>query len=96
MTPAWEKEGPVASSSSKTAPEISKDKLKGPQKKQKGPKKHQGKGKDKDNWQRPYPQGYRNPKLEASAMDSVFNMGRNLMEFTAKEKERMNSSFPRK
>ncbi|MBW0525790.1 hypothetical protein O181_065505 [Austropuccinia psidii MF-1] len=64
MTPALEKEGPVASTSSKPAPEVSKDKLKEPQKKQRGPKNHQGKA----NWHRPYPQGYRIPKLEPSAM----------------------------
>ncbi|MBW0570814.1 hypothetical protein O181_110529 [Austropuccinia psidii MF-1] len=51
MTPALE-EGPVASTSSKTAPEASK----GPQKK-KGPKNNQGKGKCKANWHRPYPHG---------------------------------------
>ncbi|MBW0507555.1 hypothetical protein O181_047270 [Austropuccinia psidii MF-1] len=47
LTPALDKEGPVASTSSKPAPEVSKDKPKGPQKKQKGPKNHQGKGKGK-------------------------------------------------
>ncbi|MBW0561850.1 hypothetical protein O181_101565 [Austropuccinia psidii MF-1] len=48
------------------------------------------------NWHRPYPQGYRIPKLEPSAMDSVFNMARTLMEFTAKDQERMKRTFPRK
>ncbi|MBW0576278.1 hypothetical protein O181_115993 [Austropuccinia psidii MF-1] len=94
MTPALEREGPVASTSSKPAPEVSKDKPKGPQKEQKGPKNHKGKGKGKKNWNRPYPQGYMIPKLEPSAMDSVFNMARTLMEFTAKEQERMNRTFP--
>ncbi|MBW0465363.1 hypothetical protein O181_005078 [Austropuccinia psidii MF-1] len=37
MTPALEKEGPVVSTSSKPAPEISKDKPKGPQKRKRGP-----------------------------------------------------------
>ncbi|MBW0554002.1 hypothetical protein O181_093717 [Austropuccinia psidii MF-1] len=96
MTPALEEEGPVASTSSKPAPEFSKDKPKGPQKKEIGPKSHQGKGKAKANWHRPYPQGYRIPKLEPSAMDSVFDMARAFMEFTAKEQERMNRTFPRK
>ncbi|MBW0464146.1 hypothetical protein O181_003861 [Austropuccinia psidii MF-1] len=57
MTQSLETEGPVASTSSKQAPEVSKDKPKGPEKKQKGPKSHQGKGKGKANWHRPYPQG---------------------------------------
>ncbi|MBW0580603.1 hypothetical protein O181_120318 [Austropuccinia psidii MF-1] len=96
MTPALEKKGPVASTRSKPAPEVSKDKLKGPQKKQRGPKNHQGKGKAKANCHRFYPQGYRIPKLEPSAMDIVFNMARSLIEFTAKEQERMNRTFPRK
>ncbi|MBW0573906.1 hypothetical protein O181_113621 [Austropuccinia psidii MF-1] len=93
MTPALEKKGPVVSTSSKPAPEVSKDKPKGPQKKQRGPKNHQGKGKGKANWHRPYPQGYRIPKLEPSAMNSVFNLARTLLEFTAKEQERMNRTF---
>ncbi|MBW0565097.1 hypothetical protein O181_104812 [Austropuccinia psidii MF-1] len=88
MTPDLEKEGPVASTSSKPAPEVSKDKPKRPHKKQKGPKNHQGKGKGKENWHRAYPQGYRIPKLEPSAVDSVFNISRTLMEFTAKEQEK--------
>ncbi|MBW0579381.1 hypothetical protein O181_119096 [Austropuccinia psidii MF-1] len=64
MTPALETEVPVASTSSKTAPEVSKDKPKRSQKKQRGPKNHQRKGKGKGNWHRSYPQGYRIPKLE--------------------------------
>ncbi|MBW0564973.1 hypothetical protein O181_104688 [Austropuccinia psidii MF-1] len=95
MTPALEG-GPVASTSSKTAPEASKEKPKRPRKKKKGPKNHQGKVKGKFNWHRPYPQGYRIPKLEPSAMDNVFNMARTLMEFTAKEQDRMNRTFPHK
>ncbi|MBW0593048.1 hypothetical protein O181_132763 [Austropuccinia psidii MF-1] len=84
MAPALE-EVPVASTSSKPAPETSKEKPKGPHEKKKGPKSHQGKGKGKENWHRPYPQGYRIPKLEPSAVESVFNMARTLMKFTAKE-----------
>ncbi|MBW0523461.1 hypothetical protein O181_063176 [Austropuccinia psidii MF-1] len=95
MTPALE-EGPVASTSSKPAPEASKGKPKGPQKKKKGPKSHKAKGKSKANEHRPYPQGYRIPKLEPSSVNSVFNMARTLMEFTAKEQERMNRTFSRK
>ncbi|MBW0586110.1 hypothetical protein O181_125825 [Austropuccinia psidii MF-1] len=96
MTPDLEEEGTAASTSSKPAPEVSKDKPKGPQKEQKGPKNHQGKSKGKANWHRPYPQGYRIPKLEASSVDSVFNMAKALMEFTAKEQEKMNRTFPHK
>ncbi|MBW0577241.1 hypothetical protein O181_116956 [Austropuccinia psidii MF-1] len=95
MTPALE-EGPVMFTSSKPAAEASKGKPKGPQKKKKDSKNHQGKRKGKENWHRPYPQEYMIPKLEPSAMDSVFNMARTLMEFTAKEQERMNKTFPRK
>ncbi|MBW0519408.1 hypothetical protein O181_059123 [Austropuccinia psidii MF-1] len=95
MTPAFE-EGPVASTSSIPAPETSKEKPKGPQRKKEGPKNHQGKGKGKENWHRPYPQGYRIPKLEPSAMDSFFNKAKTLMEFTAKEQERMKRTFPHK
>ncbi|MBW0492325.1 hypothetical protein O181_032040 [Austropuccinia psidii MF-1] len=47
MTPDWEKEQPVASTSSKKAAELPKDKPKRPQKKQRGPKCNQGKGKGK-------------------------------------------------
>ncbi|MBW0581381.1 hypothetical protein O181_121096 [Austropuccinia psidii MF-1] len=79
MTAALETEGPVVSTSSKKDPEVSKDKPKGPHKKQKGPNNHQGKGEGKANWHRPYPQGYRIPKLEPSAVVSVFNMDRTLM-----------------
>ncbi|MBW0568365.1 hypothetical protein O181_108080 [Austropuccinia psidii MF-1] len=96
MTTSLETEAPVASTSSKTAPEVFKNKLKGPQKKQRGPKHHQSKGKGKANWHRPYQQGYRIPKLEPSAMDSVFNMARILIKFTAKEQERMNGKFQKK
>ncbi|MBW0555088.1 hypothetical protein O181_094803 [Austropuccinia psidii MF-1] len=84
------------STSSKPAPEASKEKPKGLQKKKKGPKNHQGKGKGKENLHIPYPQGYRITKFQPSAMDSVFNMARNLMEFTAKEHERIKRTLPRK
>ncbi|MBW0537664.1 hypothetical protein O181_077379 [Austropuccinia psidii MF-1] len=96
MTPALETKGPLAFTSSKPPPEVSKDNPKGPHKIQGGTKNHQGKGKGNANWQRPYPQGYRIPKLELSAVEGVFNMARTLMEFTAKEQERMNRTFQRK
>ncbi|MBW0460803.1 hypothetical protein O181_000518 [Austropuccinia psidii MF-1] len=86
----------MASTSSNPPPEVSKDKPKGPQKKRRGSKSNKGKVKGNDNWHRPYPQGYRIPKLERSAVGSVFKMARTLMEFTAKEQERMNRTFPGK
>ncbi|MBW0509080.1 hypothetical protein O181_048795 [Austropuccinia psidii MF-1] len=94
MTQVLETEGPVASTSSKPAAEVFKDKPKGPQNKERCPKNHQGKVKRKANWHRPYPQGYRIPKLEPSVMDSLFNMTRTLMQFTSKEQERMKRTFP--
>ncbi|MBW0581312.1 hypothetical protein O181_121027 [Austropuccinia psidii MF-1] len=66
ITPALEKEGPVASTRSKPAPEIYKDKPKELQKKQRGPKTNQGKGIGKANWHKMYPQGDRIPKLQPS------------------------------
>ncbi|MBW0463401.1 hypothetical protein O181_003116 [Austropuccinia psidii MF-1] len=93
MAPALENEGPVASKRSKKVPEQSKDKLKGPKKKHRGLKNNQGKGKSKANWHRPYQQVYRIPKLETSAMESVFNMARALMEFTTKKQERRTGPF---
>ncbi|MBW0465210.1 hypothetical protein O181_004925 [Austropuccinia psidii MF-1] len=92
MTPALEKEGPVASTSFKPDAEPPKNMPKGPQKKQRGPKSNQVKG--KANCHRTYPQGYRIPKLEPSAVDSVFSLPRTLMEFTAQDQERMNRNFP--
>ncbi|MBW0464559.1 hypothetical protein O181_004274 [Austropuccinia psidii MF-1] len=79
MTPDLEKEGPLGSTTSKQAPENLKDKPKGPQKKQKGPKKNQRKVKGKENWNRPYPQGPRIPKLKPSVVDSAFNISRTFM-----------------
>ncbi|MBW0517563.1 hypothetical protein O181_057278 [Austropuccinia psidii MF-1] len=96
MTPALQIEVPVASNSSKPAPAVLKDKLKRPQKRQRGSKSNRGKLKGKASWQRPYPQGYRIPKLEPSAMDNVLNMPTTLIQFTAKEQESMKRTFPQK
>ncbi|MBW0489826.1 hypothetical protein O181_029541 [Austropuccinia psidii MF-1] len=93
ITPALEKDSPVASTSFKPGPEVSKDKSKGPQKEHRAPKNNQGKVKGKAYWYRSYPQGYRIPKLEPSAVDSVFNMARTLLEFTVKEQGRMSRNF---
>ncbi|MBW0545814.1 hypothetical protein O181_085529 [Austropuccinia psidii MF-1] len=80
MTPAWEKEGPVVSTSSRivqrqaqrTSEEADRS------------KNHQGKGKGKDNCHRPSPQGYRIPKFETSEVDSVLNTARTPMKLTSK------------
>ncbi|MBW0506616.1 hypothetical protein O181_046331 [Austropuccinia psidii MF-1] len=66
-----------------------------PNKPNKTPKTNQ-KGKAKPKWNKPYPQNYRIPKKEKTAMDNVFNMARTLMEFKNKEEERLNQSFPKK
>ncbi|MBW0554450.1 hypothetical protein O181_094165 [Austropuccinia psidii MF-1] len=55
-----------------------------------------GKKKAKPKWNKPYPQNYRIPKKEKTAMENVFNMARTLMEFKNKEEERLNQSFPNK
>ncbi|MBW0468880.1 hypothetical protein O181_008595 [Austropuccinia psidii MF-1] len=78
ITPSLEKERQVVLTSSRTP--------QGPQRKQEGPRTKKGKGKHKANYNRPYPQGYRIPKLEPSAIESVINMARTLMEFTPEEK----------
>ncbi|MBW0574084.1 hypothetical protein O181_113799 [Austropuccinia psidii MF-1] len=71
-----------------------KDKPKEPQKKQRGHNNNQRKGKGKANLHRPYPQQYRIPKLEPSAVESVFNEARTLMKLTAKEQEKMDRILP--
>ncbi|MBW0474250.1 hypothetical protein O181_013965 [Austropuccinia psidii MF-1] len=96
ITPYLENEVQVASTSSKPALEQSKDMPKGPQKKQRGHENNQGKGKEKADWHRPCPQGYRIPKVEPLVVDIVFNMARTLMEFTARVQKRMNRNFAHK
>ncbi|MBW0565331.1 hypothetical protein O181_105046 [Austropuccinia psidii MF-1] len=58
--------------------------------------KQEAKGKAKSKWNNPYPQNFRIPKKEKTAMDNVFNMARTLMEFKNKEEERLYQSFPKK
>ncbi|MBW0561346.1 hypothetical protein O181_101061 [Austropuccinia psidii MF-1] len=65
-----------------------------PKTNQKG--KQKAKGKAKPKWNKPYPQKYRIPKKEKTAMDNVFNMARTLMEFKNKEEERLDQSFSKK
>ncbi|MBW0489991.1 hypothetical protein O181_029706 [Austropuccinia psidii MF-1] len=95
IIPGLEKKGPEASTCSKLAPELLKDRYKGLHNKNKGPRNDKNKGKGKANCHRPYPKGYRIPKLEPSAMDSVFNMARTPIELTAKNHERGNRAFPK-
>ncbi|MBW0575020.1 hypothetical protein O181_114735 [Austropuccinia psidii MF-1] len=54
------------------------------------------KGKAKPKWNKPYPQNYRIPKKEKTAMDNVFNMARTLMEFKKNKEEILGQSFPKK
>ncbi|MBW0582606.1 hypothetical protein O181_122321 [Austropuccinia psidii MF-1] len=77
MTPALETQAPVASNSSISV----QGQAKGPQKKIRGRKNHQGKGKGKANWHRPYPQGYSIPKLEPSAVDMITKWANNSWSF---------------
>ncbi|MBW0573438.1 hypothetical protein O181_113153 [Austropuccinia psidii MF-1] len=68
-----------------------------PNKPKKTPKtKWKGKKKAKPKWNKPYPQNYRIPKKEKTAMDNVLNMARTLMEFKNKEEEILNQSSPKK
>ncbi|MBW0562345.1 hypothetical protein O181_102060 [Austropuccinia psidii MF-1] len=62
--------------------------------KEKPKEKSEGKGKTK--WNKPYPQNYRIPKKEKTAMDNVFNMARTLIEFINKGEERLNQPLPQK
>ncbi|MBW0518835.1 hypothetical protein O181_058550 [Austropuccinia psidii MF-1] len=50
---------------------------------------HEGKKNKKENWRKPYSPSSRIPKIQKDAMDNVFNMTRNLMEFKDKEEQRM-------
>ncbi|MBW0562439.1 hypothetical protein O181_102154 [Austropuccinia psidii MF-1] len=45
----------------------------------------EGKKNNKNNWRKPYSPSYRIPKIQKDAMDNVFNMARNLMEFKDQE-----------
>ncbi|MBW0551109.1 hypothetical protein O181_090824 [Austropuccinia psidii MF-1] len=74
------------SSKSKTLPQqVANKDEQTPKSNQKG--KQKAKVKAKPKWNKPYPQNYRIPKKEKTAMDNVFNMERTLMEFKNKEEE---------
>ncbi|MBW0562656.1 hypothetical protein O181_102371 [Austropuccinia psidii MF-1] len=82
-------------STGKNPPQPVSNKPKQPPKtNQKG--KQKAKGKAKPKWNKPYPQSYRIPKKEQTAMDNGFNMARTLMELKNKEEGRLNQSFPKK
>ncbi|MBW0506882.1 hypothetical protein O181_046597 [Austropuccinia psidii MF-1] len=57
--------------------------------------KQKEKVREKYKWNKAYPQNYRIPMKEKTAMENVLNMARALMEFENKEEERINQSFPR-
>ncbi|MBW0530201.1 hypothetical protein O181_069916 [Austropuccinia psidii MF-1] len=65
-----------------------------PKRNQKG--KQKARGKEKSKWNKTYPQNYRIPKKEKTAMANVFNIARTLMEFKNKEEQRLNQLFPKK
>ncbi|MBW0590002.1 hypothetical protein O181_129717 [Austropuccinia psidii MF-1] len=81
-------EAPQASTSKILPQQVPKGYKQPPQSIQKGNQKAKGKAKSK--WNKPYPQKYRIPKREKTAMENVFNMARTLMEFRNKEEERLN------
>ncbi|MBW0533127.1 hypothetical protein O181_072842 [Austropuccinia psidii MF-1] len=87
-------EAPQASTRKNPLQQVPNKPKKTPKTNQKG--KQKAKGKAKPMWNKPYPQNYRIPKKEKTAMDNVFNMARALMEFKNKEEERLNQSFPKK
>ncbi|MBW0592189.1 hypothetical protein O181_131904 [Austropuccinia psidii MF-1] len=87
-------EAPQASTSKNPPQPVPNKPKQAPKTNQKG--KQKAKGKAKPKWNKPYPQNYRIPKKEKTAMDNVFNMARTLMEFKNKEEERLNQSFPKK
>ncbi|MBW0523336.1 hypothetical protein O181_063051 [Austropuccinia psidii MF-1] len=64
-----------------------------PKSNQKGKKKAKVKAKPK--WNKPYPQNYRIPKKEKTAMDNVFNMARTLMEFKKRRRKYSANHFQR-
>ncbi|MBW0510785.1 hypothetical protein O181_050500 [Austropuccinia psidii MF-1] len=82
-------EAPQASTRNNTPQKV-------PTKTKQAPKTNQkGKKKAKPKWNKPYPQNYRIPKKEKTAIDKVFNMARTLMEFKNKEEERLIQCFPK-
>ncbi|MBW0533266.1 hypothetical protein O181_072981 [Austropuccinia psidii MF-1] len=81
-------EAPQVSTSKNTPQQVPNKDKQTPKRNQKGKKKAKVKAKPK--WNKPYPQNYRIPKKEKTAMDNVFNIARTLMELKNKEEERLN------
>ncbi|MBW0591410.1 hypothetical protein O181_131125 [Austropuccinia psidii MF-1] len=78
---ASKEEAPVASTSKPQASQIPQE----------------GKKNKKKNWRKPYFPSYRIPKIQKDAMENLFKMARNLMEFKDKEEQRMRKyHFPKK
>ncbi|MBW0579871.1 hypothetical protein O181_119586 [Austropuccinia psidii MF-1] len=73
---------PQASASKISPQQVPNKPKKTPKTNQKGEQKAKVKAKPK--WNKPYPQNYRTPKEEKTAMDNVFNMARTLIEFKNK------------
>ncbi|MBW0565308.1 hypothetical protein O181_105023 [Austropuccinia psidii MF-1] len=94
MTPALEEEGPMVSTSSKPASEVSKDNHKGSQENQTGLKNNKEKFQEKAHWHIPYPQGYRISKFEPWAMESVLNVAITPLKFRENWEEWMNRTIP--
>ncbi|MBW0591327.1 hypothetical protein O181_131042 [Austropuccinia psidii MF-1] len=87
-------EAPQASTRKKPPQKVPRKPKQAPKTNQKG--KQKAKGKENPKWNKPYPQNYRIPKKEKTAMDNVFNMARTLMEFKNKEEESLRQSLPKK
>ncbi|MBW0558134.1 hypothetical protein O181_097849 [Austropuccinia psidii MF-1] len=87
-------EAPQASTSKNTPQQVPNKPKKTPKTNQKG--KQKAKGKAKPKWNKSYPQNYRIPKKEKTAMDNVFNMERTVIKFKNKEEKGLNQSFPKK
>ncbi|MBW0587767.1 hypothetical protein O181_127482, partial [Austropuccinia psidii MF-1] len=87
-------EATQASTSKNMPQQVSNKAKRTPKTNQKGNQK--AKGKENHKWNKAYPQNYRIPKKEKTAMDNVFNMARTLMELRYKEEEILNQSFPKK
>ncbi|MBW0573781.1 hypothetical protein O181_113496 [Austropuccinia psidii MF-1] len=51
----------------------------------------EGKKNKKNNWRKPYSPSYRIPRIQKDAMDNVFTMAKNLMEFKENKKKQSES-----